>query len=202
MSVRQSYYTDANASQFDTQYSYGFQVRAANPFSPVSFNARALPVDPLAIDYRIEYDPNAVPGTPKLLGSTLNGTLRTAAVNVTGGWTRQAFALQSPTGFISEARNLVNALSDFRLKQSKFGGRVEFQYDFATSTMLNQRYIGFYNAQCCGVSFEYQAFNYSNQVSGIYRIPSDRRFNMSFTLAGVGSFSNFFGAFGGGMGSQ
>jgi len=29
-------------------------------------------------------------------------------------------------------------------------------------------------------------------------MPRDRRFNMSFTLAGVGSFSNFFGAFGGG----
>ena len=31
-----------------------------------------------------------------------------------------------------------------------------------------------------------------------FLLPKDRRFNMSFTLAGVGSFSNFFGAFGGG----
>ena len=58
------------------------------------------------------------------------------------------------------------------------------------------RYIAFYNAQCCGVSFEYQAFNYPNNPNQ-FLLPSDRRFNMSFTLAGVGSFSNFFGAFGG-----
>ena len=35
VSVRQSYYTDANASKFDTNYSYGYGNRAANPFSPI-----------------------------------------------------------------------------------------------------------------------------------------------------------------------
>ena len=39
---------------------------------------------------------------------------------------------------------------------------MSFNYDIARSTLLNQRYVGFYNAQCCGVSFEYQAFNYPN----------------------------------------
>jgi hypothetical protein len=29
------------------------------------------------------------------------------------------------------------------------------------------------------------------------RVPQDRRFNLSFTLAGIGTFSNFLGAFGG-----
>jgi LPS-assembly protein len=202
VSMRQSYYTDANASQFDTQYTYGFQVRAANPFSPISVTARALPAEPLAIDYRLEYDPKALPGSPRVLGTGLNGTLRAAAVNVTSGWSRQAFAIPTATGFVSEAKNFVNMVSDFRLQQSRYGGRAEFQYDFATSTLVNQRYVGFYNTQCCGVSFEYQAFNYSSQVANRYLLPKDRRFNMSFTLAGVGSFSNFLGAFGGGMGSQ
>ena len=62
---------------------------------------------------------------------------------------------------------------------------------------MNQRYVAFYNAQCCGVSVEFQAFNYPPDQSR-FLLPQDRRFNMSFTLAGVGSFSNFFGAFGGG----
>ena len=35
-----------------------------------------------------------------------------------------------------------------------------------------------------------------------FPIPSDRRFNVSFVLAGVGTFSNFLGAFGGLMGAQ
>ena len=82
------------------------------------------------------------------------------------------------------------------MRQSNFGGVVTFDYDVTRSTLLNQRYVGFYNAQCCGVSFEFQSFNYPDNSNFI--LPHDRRFNMSFTLAGVGSFSNFFGVFGGG----
>jgi len=94
---------------------------------------------------------------------------------------------------VTDARNLVQAATDFRLRHSNFGGIVSFQYDITQSTLLSQRYVGFYNAQCCGVSFEYQAVDYPNN----FYLAKDRRFNMSFTLAGVGSFSNFFGAFGG-----
>ena len=49
-------------------------------------------------------------------------------------------------------------------------------------------------AQCCGLQFEFQRYNYPSS----YVIPADRRFNFSFVLAGLGTFSNFFGAFGGG----
>ena len=34
--------------------------------------------------------------------------------------------------------------------------------------------------------------------SSAYPVPQDNRFNISFTLAGLGTFSNFFGALGGG----
>jgi hypothetical protein len=52
-----------------------------------------------------------------------------------------------------------------------------------------------YYAQCCGFGLEVQNFHYP-QVSS-FPIPADRRINFSFTLAGLGTFSNFFGAFGG-----
>ena len=60
--------------------------------------------------------------------------------------------------------------------------------------MIQQRWTGFYNAQCCGLMVEYQDYNLP---SALFVGPKDRRFNLSFTLAGIGSFSNFFGAFGG-----
>jgi len=195
VSLRQSYYTDENASQFDPSYSYGFNARAANAFSPIALTARATPTTPLAIDYRVEYDPVALPDGPKLLGMSLNGTLRHDTANVTGSWTRQAFTQTLPSGQVITARNFIQTSTDFRLKQGTVGGSVTFNYDIALSTLINQRYVGFYNAQCCGVQFEYQSFNYPN--SSQFLLPKDRRFNMSFTLAGVGSFSNFFGAFGG-----
>ena len=95
-----------------------------------------------------------------------------------------------------QASNIVQSTADFRIKQGQYGGAVQFYYDVTKSTLINQRYVASYNAQCCGVSFEYQAFNYPN--TNQFLVPKDRRFNMSFTLAGVGSFANFFGAFGGG----
>ena len=55
--------------------------------------------------------------------------------------------------------------------------------------------MAYYNAQCCGFSVEYQMFDLS-RVSGA-PVTEDRRFNFSFSLAGIGSFSNFFGALGG-----
>ena len=194
--LRQSYYTDAAASKYDPSYAYSYNTRRPNAFSPISLTARATPTNPLSIDYRAEYDPNATGADPKLLGMGLNGMLRTTDLNITGGWSRQAYANRSATGQVTQANNLLNTTADFRLKQSRIGGVVTFQYDVTQSTLINQRYVGFYNAQCCGVQFEFQSYNYPNSSSFI--LPHDRRFNMSFTLAGVGSFSNFFGAFGGG----
>jgi len=195
VNLRQSYYTDANASRFDTSYSYGYNNRRPNAFSPIAMSARATPVMPLAIDYRVEYDPNAVVNAPKLLGMGLNGVLRSELVDVTTGWSRQAFATTTATGSVTQANNYIQSSADMRFWQKQVGGMVTFNYDIARSTLINQRYVGYYNTQCCGVQFEFQSFNYPNTSQ--FLVPHDRRFNMSFTLAGVGSFSNFFGAFGG-----
>ena len=192
IAVRQSYYTDANASKFDTSYSYGYANRDPNAFSPISLTARATPTTPLAIDYRVEYDPVPVdPDDPKLLGMSLNGTLRAAIADVSAGWTRQAYASADRS---TNANHLVQSSANLRIRN--YGGNVTFNYDIARSTLLNQRYVAFYNPQCCGVSFEFQSFNYPD--SRRFLLSRDRRFNISFTLAGVGSFSNLLGAFGGG----
>ena len=83
------------------------------------------------------------------------------------------------------------------LGQRHLGGAYQFYLNLSDGTLVEQRLGVFYNAQCCGVSFEFQSYNYPNNPNR-FILPHDRRFNMSFTLAGVGSFSNFFGAFGGG----
>jgi hypothetical protein len=53
-----------------------------------------------------------------------------------------------------------------------------------------------YLAQCCGLTMEFQKWNYASVGSNL-AIPTDMRFNFGFILAGLGTFSNFFGAFGG-----
>ena len=62
--------------------------------------------------------------------------------------------------------------------------------------MMQRRMIGFYNIQCCGIAVEYQVYDFSGYSSFV--VPKDKRFNISLTLAGLGTFSNFLGAFGGG----
>jgi hypothetical protein len=64
-----------------------------------------------------------------------------------------------------------------------------------------QQRIGLtYNAQCCGIGFEYQSFNFPNATYLL--VNQDKRFNITFTLAGIGTFSNLLGAFGVGQGAN
>jgi hypothetical protein len=79
--------------------------------------------------------------------------------------------------------------------EGRVRGSYNMTWDIARSTLLNQMVSATYFAQCCGFGVEYQNYNYG-QISSI-PIGSDRRINFSFTLAGLGTFSNFFGAFGG-----
>jgi LPS-assembly protein len=194
VSVRQTYYTDEAASTYDPSFTYGFGNRRPSSFSPISLTARAAPTTPLLVDYRVEYDPAPASATaPALLGMSLNGTLRSERADVSAGWSRQS------VGDITQQianNHFLQSSTNVRLAGGKYGGNFTFHYDIARSTLLNHRYTAFYNAQCCGVAFEYQAFNYPNNPN--FLLPKDRRFNISFTLAGVGSFSNLLGAFGAG----
>jgi hypothetical protein len=82
-----------------------------------------------------------------------------------------------------------------RTRDNKYGAIYSFTYDIFHSAMIQQKMSGFYNAQCCGIAFEYQTFRFvSNSITPI---AADHRFFMSFTLAGLGNFSPFSGALSG-----
>ena len=70
-----------------------------------------------------------------------------------------------------------------------------FNYDILRSRLLQQRISAFYNAQCCGLAFEYQRYNFAGVQTLL--VPSDHRFFLSFTLAGLGNFSPFNGGLSG-----
>ena len=48
------------------------------------------------------------------------------------------------------------------LGRSHIGGAYHFDFNLSDKTLVQQRIGFFYNAQCCGVGIEYQAFNYPN----------------------------------------
>lgn len=186
VAVTQSYYTTPEASRYDTTYvsSYNDTTRASQ-FSPVAVVVRATPSTLTSATVRMEYDPEE-----QLLKSfNATGTSTYQAAQVSLGWSTRKYAFSTLT------ENALNASTTVNLLEGRTGGTYTLNWDIARGYIIQQRWIGFYNAQCCGVAVEYQQFKFPSSFAGI---PQDRRFNLSFTLAGIGTFSNFFGAFGGG----
>ena len=80
--------------------------------------------------------------------------------------------------------------------QGRTKGAYSLTWDIGRNGILNQSVGVSYLAQCCGIQAEFQKYKFPQSRSD-FPIPSDMRFNVSFVLAGIGTFSNFLGAFGG-----
>jgi LPS-assembly protein len=185
VTVNQSYYTDASARQFDTSYEANRATPEQTHFSPVAVVARSAPTQFSTASLRMELDQRDL--SLRTIGASGSSTYRAAQVNV--GWTRTNYENQV-------TQSALNASSTFNFQGGRTGGTYALDWDISRGYLIQQRWIGFYNAQCCGITFEYQQFKFPQQ--SLTGVPQDRRFNVGFTLAGIGTFSNFFGAFGGG----
>jgi hypothetical protein len=199
VAVAQTYVTDANAARFERDYQNGFTTRPPTKFLPIAFHARATPVERIQADFRTEYDVSVDAFTSFAASGTFSHRdwLTTAA-----RWTHQRRYEPDPAagGFReSFASNFLSADVSVRARRNTLGGTYAFNYDLRNDRYLQQRWVAYYNAQCCGIGVEYQTFNFRNSFVGV-GVPQDRRFNLSFTLAGIGTFSNLFGAFGGQQG--
>jgi LPS-assembly protein len=193
LSITQTYYTDAAASQYDPNYqnSYNLNVKPQN-FSPVRIQTRVSPTDRFQTDFSTEFNSTAHTFTT----FTASGTYNSSRVSVTGGWSERRYLPDFP-GYdnVALANHDINASTTIRNPGNHVGGTYSFNYDIRNGNFRQQRIMAFYNAQCCGINIEYQTYNLGGASSFV--VPEDHRFNLSFTLAGIGTFSNFFGAFGG-----
>lgn len=203
VTVSQSYYTDANAAKYDRQYQSSFNdVNPEDPstvfppthFSPIALQAHVTPRSGIDATFRTEYDTQANALRTLAANGTFSargGWLRTEA-----GWSQRRF-IPHLSGFNNPNRadHYINASTTLKTRRNTIGGTYSFNYDLRRDLFLQQRFLAYYNSQCCGVGVEYQSFNYG--TAAIVGVPQDHRFNISFTLAGIGSFSNLFGAFGG-----
>ena len=198
VSVQQSYYTDANAAQFDRQFQTSFQGTLPSNFSPVSLIVRTAPTSELSGTLRAEYDTQF--GAVRTISAAANIEVG-GWLNQTGGWSQRRF-VEGLSGF-EDPDNLdhyLNSFTNLRTRNNRLGGIYQFNYDIQRGRFLQQRVLFYYNAQCCGINVEYQSFNLEG-LGARARVDHDRRFNLSFTLAGLGTFSNMLGAFGVGTGN-
>lgn len=191
VTLSQTYYTDQRAAQYDRNYetSYSGQARPTN-FSPVSLLARFSPTDRIQGQFRTEWDASVhTLRTLSASGSFAHG----GWLETWAGWSMRRLIPELPDfSNPASATHALNASTTLRTHSNRFGGTYSFNYDFRRDYYLQQRILGYYNAQCCGIALEWQTFN----LPGL-AVPQDRRFNVSFTLAGIGTFANFFGALSG-----
>lgn len=191
--VHQTYYSDENAAQYDRNYQSSYSDQAApTKFSAVRVTTRVTPSDRFQGEFRTEWDPTV----HTLKNMSASGTMRNELLMVSGSWSRRRFIPELPEySDPNGATHSVSAATTLRNRTNRVGGTYSLDYDFQRSYFLQQRVQGYYNAQCCGVVLEYQTFNFQG-VQGV-TVPQDKRFNISFSLAGIGTFSNFLGALGG-----
>ena len=180
--IQQTYYSNSESSKYDTSYSSSNTGRKPVNLSPVSLTARVSPSTKVDANTRVEYDVNGLGLAALGVGSTVSVGLSSGTLQ----FSRQHLSTTSaPNSYFSGSTSL-------RSPNGHFTGTYALSWDLTHSTIVTQNVLATYMAQCCGLQMEFQNFHLVSSAP----IPSDRRFNFSFVLAGLGTFSNFFGAFG------
>ncbi len=187
--LRQTYYTDLLAAAFDSQY----QSATVSPsaFSPLRLNVEVRPTDGLTGQFVTDIDARF--RTPRTFSAS--ATVNRDRLQVVGSWAKRRLIPGLP-GFSNPAgaTHYLNAGVSMRARDDRTGGGYYINYDVLNSRLTQQRITGYYNAQCCGFTLEYQSI--SGADYGSFQAPADRRFAFSFSLAGLASFANPLGSLG------
>jgi LPS-assembly protein len=194
--IEQTYYTQAAAAALDPRYSSSFttlapDATAQSNFSPIALTVRATPTTELNASVRAEFD--ARYHSLRTISLTTSYSL-TSLLTTSVQWSKKSL-IQQLAGFNDPAflDHSISATTNVHTRDNRYGTSYQFNYDVLRSNLVQQQVSGYYNAQCCGLAFQYQSYNFGSLSS----LPSDNRFFLSFTLAGLGNFSPFNGAMSG-----
>jgi LPS-assembly protein len=185
--LQQTYYSDASAALYDPNYQSGsVTATTKGTFGSLQLTAVTRPTDTASGQFRMEIDSKY----RKVREYGATGTVESSLVQVMVGWSKRPTIPEIPQ--FGPARHFLNATTTLRTRGNSVGGTYGMNLDVKNGDFLQQRIVAYYNTQCCGVSFDWQSIS-----TPLYNVPADRRFGVSFTLAGIGSFSNPMGSFGG-----
>lgn len=199
VSVTQTYYSVASAATVDQNYqssSFTSGVIPPTNFSPVAVQVHVSPTPVTDASMRMEYNTH----THSMPSLSASGSLKHGWVTGNAQYSVQRSTPVTLTDQVATTSHFINGGTTVIKPGNAFGGTYLFNYDIKDAAFVSQTIIGHYNTQCCGIIVEYQKFNYGTQSALAIGVPKDHRFNISFTLAGIGTFSDLFGAFGGGIG--
>lgn len=193
LELNQTYYTDALAASYDQQYQSSFNglyyyVPPPSKFSPVRATLNVTPTATTSGQFGLEYDMQF----KAVRSYRASVSVSQPVVEVTGSWSKRQVITGLP-GYSdpSQADHFITLSG--RVKRPGGGASASYAgtIDVLRGRVLQQRIGGLYNAQCCGVAFDYVVYNLSH-----FGLRNDKRFSLSFSLAGIGSFVNPLGVFG------
>lgn len=190
--LQQTYYSNAAAAFYDTSYQSSSSANSISQFSPVSLTASVQPTPSANVSMRMEYDTKFHAVRSTSVGAGVTAPLFNASAN----WSKQDQLSASATGVTIKTAGYqaLNTSASVRTLDRRFSGMWAWSYDVQRKQQLQQRFTASYMAQCCGIAMEYQIYNLRGlQLSGVQQ---DKRFNVTFSLAGIGTFTNLLGAFG------
>jgi LPS-assembly protein len=185
--LQQTYYTNPLSGGFDSAYQSTSNGRPVD-LSPLTLTTRVAPTAVFDTNLRVEYDVSRGRGLQIVsVGGTLNG----AAVSAGANFSHNRLDPSNHNTFVQGSTSM-------RWLDGRATGTYNIGWDIGRSYVVSQGIVWSYLAQCCGMTMEFQKFNYASLGTNL-AIPSDLRFNFGVTLAGLGTFpiSNFFGNFGG-----
>ena len=182
--LQQTSYSNPEASLYDPTYSSAMGGATGQKLSPVAVTARVSPTATFDGNARAEYD--MIDG----LQSLSTG----AAINYRAGDVVLNYSRQRPRSLAAHEQ-LPDGIDSRRAAAESRDRHLFAQLGHRPLVHRQPRDCRSYMAQCCGIQAEFQRYNYPSELG--LPISADKRFNLAFVLAGVGTFSNFFGAFGG-----
>jgi hypothetical protein len=192
LDISQRYYSDESAARYDslTGSSFGQDFSLLPPpskFSPVGVALRLSPSDTVSGDFGFDYD------TTFRAVRTYRASARIEqpAFEFSGNWSKQQ-VIEGLQGYEQDFANHYLTVSS-RVRKPSGGASLAYSaaVDIKEQRFIQHRFGAFYNAQCCGIAVDYTVFDLSH-----YGLRDDKRFSVSISLAGVGSFVNPLGVFG------
>lgn len=193
VAVSQTYYTNKLAASYDQQYQssfanlYSYTPPPSN-YSPVRASVEFKPSNSLGSQFGLEYD------TQFRAVRSYNASFNTShpMFEVNSTWSKRQF-IPGLRGYDNPLTADHFVTAGARVRKPAGGASIGYAatYDVLRERFLQQRFSGFYNGQCCGVSVDYAVTNLKH-----VGLRNDKRISISLTLAGIGSFTNPLGVFG------
>jgi LPS-assembly protein len=190
--IKQTYNTDARSVLSDAdQRSRNPAIAPTSHFTPVQVLVRTSPFDGLTGTFRTDYDGRY----SRFRSLSAEAGWEREVVSHLASWSNVRFRPNALGVNVARQTHYFNSFTNLRFLQNRYGITHSLNWDVKNQSLTQHRIAGYYNAQCCGFSAEYQFIDLS-QFSGV-GTQQDSRFHFSVTLGGIGNVSNIFGAMGG-----